>query len=121
VGKEALVEDHPFPEEWDAEQESITNVLPVAVMVEALARLMSMPAKTRDLVCRRYQGESYASIARAENMSVSAVEVRHKRALATWPELRELFAVKCAKQVRRQAKKRRQQAGLRAGCRALRP
>ena len=87
----------PFPEEEAAEELQ----LPMSVMTTALAMIMALRARTRDALCDRYLGKLYREIANAQKVTVAAIEIRHKRALERWPELRALFPLKVAKQVRR--------------------
>ena len=89
--------DVPFAEEY----EEAEPVLPLAVMGEAVARLMALAPKTRDVVCWRFAGMRYREIARRLGVTMAAAELRHRRALVQWPALRALFAEKAAKQCRR--------------------
>jgi DNA-directed RNA polymerase specialized sigma24 family protein len=94
--------DVPFPEEYEEEEPR----LPLSVMSEAVARLMALAPKTRDVVCWRFAGMRYREIARRMGVTVAAAELRHRRALVQWPALRELFAEKAAKQSRRKTHRR---------------
>jgi hypothetical protein len=96
--------DVPFPEEYEQETDP---AVPLSVMSEAMMRLMALPAKSRDVVCWRFAGMRYAEIARRLGVTVAAAELRHRRALVQWPALRELFAEKAAKQLRRKPHARR--------------
>jgi hypothetical protein len=75
--------------------------MPVSVLSDVVALLMSMPSGARDVVCWRHQGRQYREIAEAMGVTVAAVEMRHRRALVRWPLLRTLFLAKTAKQARR--------------------
>lgn len=95
--------EEPFPEEADAEELKI----PMSVMTAALAMIMALRARTRDALIDRYLGKLYREIAGMQNVTVAAIEMRHKRALERWPELRALFPLKVAKQQRRRPHCRR--------------
>jgi len=95
--------DKSFAEEY-AEDDP---VLPLSVMGEAVSRLMSLSAKTRDVICWRFAGMRYREIARRLGVTIAAAELRHRRALDQWPALRALFAEKAAKQCRRKSYQRR--------------
>jgi DNA-directed RNA polymerase specialized sigma24 family protein len=95
--------EQPFPEEADAEELKV----PMSVMTAALAMIMALRARTRDALCDRYLGKLYREIAGMQGVTVAAIEVRHKRALERWPELRALFPLKVAKQARRRPHCRR--------------
>jgi hypothetical protein len=95
--------EQPFPEEAEAEELK----LPVSVMTTALAMIMALRARTRDALIDRYLGKLYREIADMQNVTVAAIEMRHKRALERWPELRALFPLKVAKQRRRRPHCRR--------------
>ncbi|MCX6995788.1 MAG: sigma-70 region 4 domain-containing protein [Kiritimatiellaeota bacterium] len=75
--------------------------LPISVMSEAVAQLLTMPPAVRDVVCWRFAGMKYGDIARVQGVTVAAVENRQRRAMQRWPALRALFAEKAAKQGRR--------------------
>lgn len=96
----------PFPEEEPEDN------LPVSVMTAALAMLMALRSGTRDALCQRYLGALYREIATMQGVTMAAIEIRHKRALERWPELRALFPVKVAKQARRKPHRR---GGVTAG------
>ncbi len=92
-----IVEDLPFPEEVEAAEAK----MPVSVMTTALAMLMALDARTRDVLCQRFLGARYREIAEAQGVTMAAVELQHKRALKKWPALQALFPVKVAKQAQR--------------------
>jgi hypothetical protein len=94
---ESSTRDVPFPDEF-AEDEP---AMPVSVLGDVVWVLLSMPPRTRDIVCWRFAGLSYREIARMLGVSMAAAELRHKRALVKWPALRVLFSEKSTKQVRR--------------------
>jgi len=75
--------------------------VPLSVMSEAVAQLLTMPPAVRDVVCWRFAGMKYGDIARVQGVTVGAVENRQRRAMQKWPALRALFAEKAAKQKRR--------------------
>ena len=81
--------------------------LPISVMREAVATLLSLPPEVRDVVCWRYAGMKYPDIALTQDVTTAAVEVRHKRAMRRHPVLRALFPEKAAKQLRRKPHARR--------------
>jgi hypothetical protein len=89
----------PFQEEVDGADET----LPVGVMEELVARLLALPQDLRDVVCWRFTGMEYNEIGRKQNISAAGAEARHERAMEMFPELRELFIVKTAKQKMRKA------------------
>ena len=95
---EIFAEAAPFAEEVVATPEAR---LPISVLTEALAQILSMPTAVRDAVCMRYSGMSYREIADRQGVTAAAVEMRHWRAMRRWPALRALFAEKSAKQMRR--------------------
>ena len=100
-------QDAPAEEFWLPEDpEPEETHLPVSVMSEALAALLSLRPTTRDVVCWRYVGMKYREIALIEGITMAAVELRHRRALRKWPELHALFEEKLAKQKRRKPHRR---------------
>jgi DNA-directed RNA polymerase specialized sigma24 family protein len=88
----------PFPDEVEAEEKS----LPVRVMEEMVARLLTLPAELRDVVCWRFAGMEYQEIAKRQRITTAGAEARHRRAMRMFPELRELFIVKTARMKLRQ-------------------
>jgi hypothetical protein len=92
-----LVEDIPFDERGDGDG----AVLPVAVLEETVALLMTLDPGVRDVVCWRYQGIRYGEIAKRLGVTTAAVEKRHRAALRQWPVLKMLFLEKVAKNARR--------------------
>ena len=78
--------------------------LPISVMREIVAALLTMPTEIRDAVCWRYAGFKYQDVAKVQNVTMAAVEVRHTRALRRWPVLQALFPAKVARQARRRRK-----------------
>jgi hypothetical protein len=91
----------PFPEEGDATE----TKMPVGVMEELVARLLSLPRELRDVVCWRFTGLTYPKIARKQRITTAGAEARHKRAMRLFPELRELFIAKTARKKMRDAPK----------------
>ncbi len=89
------------------------EVLPISVMREIVAALLTMPTEIRNAVCWRYAGFEYRDVAKVQNCSLAAVEIRHTRALRRWPVLKALFPEKVARQARRQ-KKRSQNSEVRS-------
>ena len=87
-----------FPEEREAEDRS----LPVRVMEELVARLLTLPTELRDVVCWRFAGMEYQEIAKRQKITAAGAEARHRRAMRMFPELRELFIVKTARMKLRQ-------------------
>jgi hypothetical protein len=79
------------------------EVLPISVMREIVAALLTMPTEIRNAVCWRYAGFEYRDVAKVQNCSLAAVEIRHTRALRRWPVLKALFPEKVARQARRAA------------------
>jgi hypothetical protein len=75
--------------------------VPISVMSEAVAQLLTMPRTLRDIVCWRYAGMKYRDIAAVFGVTTKAIERRHQRALDAWPVWRALFAWKAAKRKRR--------------------
>jgi hypothetical protein len=78
--------------------------VPISVMSEAVAELLSMPRMVRDIVCWRYAGMKYREIAMVFGVTAKAIERRQQRAMETWPALKALFVWKSAKQRRRGGK-----------------
>lgn len=102
--KDNMAIDEGAPKPWEFEEAPESEkeeMLPLAVMAQAVAGLMSMDSLTREVVCQRYMGKRYRLIAEAHGVSTAAAEHRHARALVRWPALREMFAAKWAKQERK--------------------
>jgi hypothetical protein len=95
--EEISTRDLPFPEEYIEDD----PVIPMSVLGDVILRLLTMPPRTRDVVCWRFAGQSYREIGRMLGVSMAAAELRHRRALAKWPALRVLFSQKAMKQERR--------------------
>ncbi len=108
VGAESTCAMVPFPEE--AEAGAAEAKLPVDVMEELVARLLTLPQELRDVVCWRFMGLEYKEIARKQRITTAGAEARHDRAMRLFPELRQLFIVKTARQ------KMRQPTGTVVGC-----
>jgi hypothetical protein len=68
--------------------------LPVGILEELVARLLSLPRDLRDVVCWRFVGMEYKEIAWRQQITASGAERRHERAMRLFPELRELFLLK---------------------------
>jgi len=94
--EEISTRDVPFPEEYEDEP-----VVPMSVMADVIWRLLTVPPRTRDVICWRFAGRSYREIGRALGISMAAAEACHRRALNTWPALRVLFSSKATKQAHR--------------------
>ena len=86
-------------------EEAVETKMPVGVMEELVARLLSLPQELRDVVCWRFTGLTYPEIARVQRITTAGAEARHERAMRLFPELRELFIVKTARQKMREAPK----------------
>ncbi len=99
-GASATCEMVPFPEELEAEVAEAK--LPVDVLEELVERLLTLPQDLRDVVCWRFMGLEYKEIARKQRITTAGAEARHDRAMRLFPELRQLFIVKTARQRMRQ-------------------
>ena len=66
-------------------------VLPVSVLVSAMALFLSLPNQLLTVLRLRYQGWTFVRIAKETGLSVDAVEKRYRRALRRWPALVALF------------------------------
>lgn len=77
------------------------NRVPLSTMREIVMILLTMPKDVRDAVCWRYAGLEYQDVAKLQNVTLSGVEARHKRALVRWPILKALFPEKVARQERK--------------------
>ena len=101
-GREGLAESscgmEPFPEEGEAEDKS----LPVRVMEELVARLLTLPQELRDVVCWRFMGMEYQDIAKKQRITAAGAEARHRRAMRMFPELSQLFILKTTRMKLRQ-------------------
>ena len=91
----------PFPEE--AEMEAADAKLPVDVLEELVARLLTLPQELRDVVCWRFMGMEYKEIAKKQRITTAGAEARHDRAMRLFPELRQLFILKTSRQKMRQS------------------
>jgi hypothetical protein len=76
-------------------------VLPLSVMRSVVTGLLTLKSEHRDVVAWRYLGLTYPEIAERQGVTTACVEKRHRRALALWPALKEMFPEKVAKQKRR--------------------
>ena len=94
------------------EEEAVTDLLPVSVLVEAVKGFLEMPQRTFRIVQRRMKGDSYALIARELEVTPQAVEVRLKRALEKHPHLKSLMPGKARRQ---KARKRKMRSMVRRG------
>jgi DNA-directed RNA polymerase specialized sigma24 family protein len=110
-----LKENASFAIEFDPERDAgdlsvdpgnMGGVDVVAALAPLLVGLLRLPSELRDVICWRYMGMMYRDIALVQGVTVAAVEARHRRAMAMWPELRRLFPEKVAKQARRRKGKR---------------
>ena len=68
-----------------------SEVLPVHVLTDFVVGVMRLKPKIRDTVCLRYAGYSQKQIGRKLRVPASTVFMRLRRALKTWPALRELL------------------------------
>ena len=84
----ASVPELAFPEEEE------TPVLPVSVLVAAMAAFFSLPDVELLIFRLRYRGASHVRIARELGSTKKAVEMRFARAMERWPELSVLFPVR---------------------------
>ena len=100
-GVEPTCEMVPFPEEEEVEAAK----LPVHVMEEFIVRLLALPDDVRDVVCWRFIGLTYPQIADKQRTTTAGAEARHRRAMRMFPELRQLFILKTARQKMRQGAK----------------
>jgi len=89
-GEESACAMVPFTEEAEGGE----TKLPVGVLEELVARLLTLPQEVRDVVCWRFLGLEYKEIARKQRITAAGAEARHKRAMRLFPELRELFVLK---------------------------
>ena len=94
-------EGRPYDALEAAEAWSAEEVLPVTVLREVVAVLLSLDPVALGDVCRRYQGMMYREIGAARGVTGAAVEMRHKRLLRRCPALQAMFGEKVAKQGRR--------------------
>lgn len=93
-GGDGVHVDCPFPEEVQEPEPT----LPVDVLQEFVVRLLSLPQDVRDVVCWRFIGLTYPEIAAKQGLTIAGAEARHERAMRMFPELRELFIFKTARQ-----------------------
>jgi hypothetical protein len=111
-----LIENSSYTLEFDAErgnalyrgsQTSDTKpqtdeaLVPMSVLNEVVERLLILPPVLRDVVCWRFAGLKYRDIAVLQNVTMAAVEARHRRAMKGWPELKAMFQEKLVKQAKR--------------------
>ena len=73
------------------------EAMPVSVLTELAAALISLPSELRDVVCWRLAGWSYRKIGVAQGIGATAVEMRHQRAMKLCPCLWAAFARKMAR------------------------
>ena len=107
-----LKENSAFTLEFDAGRESRSqnqesgisekdSLVPMSVLNEVVERLLILPPVLRDVVCWRFAGMKYRDIAVLQNVTMAAVEARHRRAMKGWPELKAMFQEKLVKQSKR--------------------
>ena len=107
-----LKENSAFTLEFDAGRESRSQnpesrisetdaLVPMSVLNEVVERLLILPPVLRDVVCWRFAGMKYRDIAVLQNVTMAAVEARHRRAMKGWPELKAMFQEKLVKQSKR--------------------
>lgn len=65
--------------------------LPMHVLTDFVVGVMRLKPKIRDTVCLRYAGYSQKQIGRKLKVPASTVFMRLRRAVKTWPALRELL------------------------------
>ena len=73
----------------------------MSVLKEVVERLLILPPVLRDVVCWRFAGMKYRDLAVLQNVTMAAVEARHRRAMKGWPELKAMFQEKLVKQSKR--------------------
>jgi hypothetical protein len=88
--------------------------MPLSVMCSLVRGLMSLPTRTRDAICLRYQGLLYREIAVRFGVTMAAIEVKQTRAMNKWTALEAMFPVKVAKRAMR-AQRRASVGGGRSG------
>ena len=98
LGAEPFGEDLQFSEESDVEDEKL---VPVSVLWELVVTLLTLPPRTRDLVCWRYAGYKYRDIALVQHVTKAAAELRHRKALKRFPLLRFLCPSKVVRKAGR--------------------
>ncbi len=100
-------EDGEAPlEEAVPEPDESVDMMPVDVLVEVCAGILSLPQDVRDVVCMRVVGLSYRQIGRRQGITTAGAEARHERGMSLFPPLRALFARKMVKRgIRRKAGK----------------
>ena len=92
--RQNYVEDVHFPEEADAEPERGEQE---SMLWELVVTLLKLQPRTRDVICWRFAGFKYRDIAMLQHVTVTAVELRHQKALKRFPLLRSLFPSKVGK------------------------
>ncbi len=93
--------DSRRPETSDLRPQTDEALVPMSVLNEVVERLLILPPVLRDVVCWRFAGMKYRDIAVLQNVTMAAVEARHRRAMKGWPELKAMFQEKLVKQSKR--------------------
>ena len=88
---DSSVPELAFPDEVPA------PLLPVSVLVSAMAAFLALPELELRILRLRYQGRTHDLIARELGLTKRAVEMRFARALIRWPELAVLFPARLAR------------------------
>jgi len=89
------------PQTSDPKPQTDEALVPMSVLNEVVERLLILPPVLRDVVCWRFAGMKYRDIAVLQNVTMAAVEARHRRAMKGWPELKAMFQEKLVKQSKR--------------------
>jgi hypothetical protein len=89
------------PQTSDPKLQADEALVPMSVLNEVVERLLILPPVLRDVVCWRFAGMKYRDIAVLQNVTMAAVEARHRRAMKGWPELKAMFQEKLVKQSKR--------------------
>ena len=105
AGRESRSQNPPsFAEATEGMESRISEkdaLVPMSVLNEVVERLLILPPVLRDVVCWRFAGMKYRDIAVLQNVTMAAVEARHRRAMKGWPELKAMFQEKLVKQSKR--------------------
>lgn len=93
VREEAMVMPTVYDEEHTEERQ-----VPWSYVLAIAAFLMRLPPPLRDIICGRMTGLTYVEIARQQNSTLAAVELRLRRAMNEYPFLATLFPEKVKNQ-----------------------
>ena len=110
VGGPGRPGDGKTPRDVDRPQ----DVLPAAILADALRLFLSLPRDALDVIHMRYGGLPYAEIGEKLGITPAAVEIRQKRLMQQIPALQALFPQKA----KRAAAKRRRRGGGRRRAKA---